>query len=523
MLSSQPLHDEEGNSVSSVAQKLPRAGPQREALRTRGQFWTPDWVAQAMVGYVLRDGASEVFDPAVGAGAFFRAARALAHRVGGSLSLKGTEIDPAALAQARQMGVPDGDLAGVRVADFLLDPPDRPLTAIVANPPYVRHHRLSPDMKAWVKGFGASLTGRALDGRAGLHVYFLLRALQLLAPSGRLAFILPADVCEGVFADDLWRWVTARYRMEAIVTFAPNASPFPGVDTNPIIFFIQSARPRDELLWARCSQAGGSELRDWVLSGFREEASGSVRVERRSLAEALETGLSRLPQPQGPGGPVLGDFATVVRGIVTGANHFFFLTRDEASALGLPAELLVPAIGRTRDVPGSEVTQELMDGLRASGRATVLFCPNGRTKEELPEPVRAYLEEGEKAGLPQRAIMKARSPWYRMERRKVPPILFAYLGRRNARFIRNLAGVVPLTCFLCVYPRRDDTDFVAALWKVLSHPLTVANLPRVGKTYGSGCIKVEPRSLERLPLPPAIVVEAGLAREQRRRQLLLAL
>ena len=42
----------------------------REALRQKGQFWTPPWVAEAMVGYVIRGGANAIFDPAVGAGAF---------------------------------------------------------------------------------------------------------------------------------------------------------------------------------------------------------------------------------------------------------------------------------------------------------------------------------------------------------------------------------------------------------------------------------------------------------------------
>ena len=56
-------------------QALPTSGPARERLRVRGQFWTPDWVADTMIGYVLAGGASEVFDPAVGPGAFFAAAR----------------------------------------------------------------------------------------------------------------------------------------------------------------------------------------------------------------------------------------------------------------------------------------------------------------------------------------------------------------------------------------------------------------------------------------------------------------
>jgi hypothetical protein len=97
-----------------------------------------------------------------------------------------------------------------------------------------------------------------------------------------------------------------------------------------------------------------------------------------------------------------------------------------------------------------------------------------------------------------------------MEIRKAPPFLFAYLGRRNARFIRNLAGVMPLTSFLCVYPHREDADSVVRLWQALKHPDTARNLALVGKSYGAGAIKVEPRALERLPIPEHVVAELGL-------------
>ena len=102
-----------------------------------------------------------------------------------------------------------------------------------------------------------------------------------------------------------------------------------------------------------------------------------------------------------------------------------------------------------------------------------------------------------------------------MEFRTPPPLLFSYLGRRNTRFIRNLAGVVPLTCLLCVYPHRTDQPSVDALWQVLRHRDTIANLALVGKSYGGGAIKVEPRALERLPIPSSVLAEmeaAGVAR-----------
>src|ERR1700758_150530 len=91
-------------------QKLPSSGPQREALREKGQFWTPDWVAEAMVGYVVAGGSDHIFDPAVGAGAFFRAAKIIAGETDRRFILLGAEKDPDVLQQANQNGLSENDL-----------------------------------------------------------------------------------------------------------------------------------------------------------------------------------------------------------------------------------------------------------------------------------------------------------------------------------------------------------------------------------------------------------------------------
>ena len=142
---------------TAVQFRLPASGPAREALRQKGQFWTPDWVAQAMVAYVLADGATTLFDPAVGAGAFFRAARALGPALG-NVALRGTELDPQVLEDAQDAGLSPADLAGVEIRDFILDAPAERFPAIVANPPYLRHHRLTQEMKDHCRRLGARVT-----------------------------------------------------------------------------------------------------------------------------------------------------------------------------------------------------------------------------------------------------------------------------------------------------------------------------------------------------------------------------
>jgi hypothetical protein len=495
---------------------------EREALREKGQFWTPSWVAEAMVSYVSAE-AQTIFDPAVGAGAFFCAAKALASRgQAKKLKLSGTEIDPAALLQAVDNDLTTEDLKHVETRDFVLEPPRTTFEAIVANPPYVRHHRIKPEAKQTLQYFVRSFTGLSLDARAGLHVYFLLRALQLLAPNGRLAFIMPADTCEGVFSESLWEWITSKFRLEAVVSFSRGASPFPGVDTNPVIFFIRNMTPSQGLIWAECTAHDESDLTHWVLGGFQNRSSATISVQRRELSEALITGLSRRPVAQPMDGMPLLQFATVLRGIVTGANEFFFLTRARAAQLQIPDEFLKQAIGRTRDLTGDVINEETFQELDKRGRPTLLLSLDDRPFDLFPSSVQSYIRQGEAQGLPKRVLLSTRNPWYKMETRPVPPILFAYLGRRNVRFIRNLAGALPLTCFLCVFPRQSNEMFyVDRLCEVLASAETLSNLRFVGKSYGSGAIKVEPRALERVILPRKAIEECGLLPMPRNRQLSL--
>jgi len=468
-----------------------------------------------MVEYVLEGQGGVLFDPAVGTGAFFRAAKVLAMERGLCVSLRGMEIDPTVLKQALAHGLEEADLTGVVLGDFILHAPNTRFPAIVANPPYIRHHRLTQDKKEQLRRLSFQTTGKILDGRTGLHVYFLIRALSLLEENGRLAFIMPADTCEGKFANDLWSWISVNFALDAVVTFTPEASPFPGVDTNPLIFFIRKSAPREKFLWVRCQRPGTDAIKTWVRSGFSCVLESDLTVTERKLDEGLVTGLSREPILNGASKYVLGDFVQVVRGIATGANEFFFMTVERAKRLGIPEEDFVKAIGRTRDTPGEEITRETMANLEARGRPTLLLSLNDGDMERYPESIRQYLSEGERLGLPKRPLISQRKPWYRMEFRVPPPFLFAYLGRRHSRFIRNTAGVVPLTGFLCIYSKSNDKAYLDRLWKILNHPETIANLPRVGKSYGDGALKVEPRLLERLPIPDKVIEQVGLPVQMR--------
>lgn len=489
-------------------QKLPHSGIERENLRQKGQFWTPKWVAEAMAYYVLLDKSKEMFDPAVGEGAFYKAAKQISKELGYMPTLLGREIDSEVLKEALNNGLSSEDLENVKLADFVFNPPKIPLSAIVANPPYIRHHRLTLKEKSLLKEFCKGLIGQSIDGRAGFHIYFFLRALQLLADKGRLAFIMPADTCEGVFANKLWKWIAQNFCIECVITFSPEATPFPSIDTNPIIFLIKKSPPKKKFFWVKCNESWTKDLKEFVASSFVEKLD-SLEIYTRNINEGIKTGLSRSPNGEIKG-IELGNFATTMRGIATGANDFFFLTNEQAESKKIPSEFLQTAIGRTRDIDSEKITPELIQNLDGKGRPTLLFSPDGRQLKDFPTAVQKYLQEGETLKLPSRSLISQRKPWYKMEKRIPPTFFFTYLGRQNIRFIKNSINALPLTGFLCVYSKSNEPNFIENLWEALNHPDTISNLQFVGKSYGNGAIKVEPRGLEKLIIPNHVIQQTKL-------------
>lgn len=481
----------------------------REQLREKGQFWTPDWVAKAMIAYIAQP-SETILDLGVGAGAFYDA---LLTNYGDAKEYNylGIDIDDALLENLNNRRISSKHV--FKKKDYILENIPEKFGAVISNPPYIRHHRLSKDLKGKLAHISTSILGRKIDGRAGIHIYFLLLALNNLKKNGKLAFIMPADTCEGIFAKDLWTYIASHYCIEAVVTFSQKATPFPNIDTNAVIFLITNKPKKQTIYKIHCHSQSENSLLNVIKSDCLK-SNRDVDIARVELEKALEVGLSRDTNSFKEHAYTLKDFAKVMRGIATGENNFFFMDSKTKSEYHLEDKYFIKAIGRTRDIKGDFITEELLDKLDKQGRPTYLLSLNGVPFKELSQSVQKYIKHGENKGINKKALISTRKPWYKMEVRKAPPFLFAYLGRRNVRFIRNNSTTVPLTSFLCVYPSQSDEEYLEKLWKVLNHPDTLANLKFAGKSYGSGAIKVEPRSLERLAIPDDVIKESGLQPEK---------
>jgi len=214
----------------------------------------------------------------------------------------------------------------------------------------------------------------------------------------------------------------------------------------------------------------------------------------------------------------IGDLFTVRRGIATGANEFFIMTRDRAKALGIPKAALKPLLPKVRALR-SDIVETLPDGYpKVSPQLCVISCDlsEGEIRKRYPRLMK-YLAVAKNSGLLSRRLLKDRNPWYKQEHRSPPPFLCTYMGRGSQgklplRFIWNKSQAIATNTYLLLYPRQPLAKIIARrpgerrhIFAALQH--SAANGMRDhARVHAGGLFKIEPRELAnvRIDLPPTL-------------------
>jgi len=497
-----------------------------------------------MARWACEDGPRTILDPAVGGGVFVEAVEALlaetspqsAETSRGARAPCGTGVSPvdrpSELPSVEVCEI-DGDLldsfAGApralsvhaRREDFIAACFDRPFDAIIANPPYIRHHDMTHGEEVF-RRFD-DLCRRRLSRMTNLYGLFLIKIWTLLADRGRAAIITPAEWLNADFGVALKGYLLEENAIDGIVHFDHAANIFAGALTTAAITLLRRGRRPTEAvrflhvqdqaaLADACIERGEAfdpgELdpkTKWTPLFTRDDEQsrdrkGAVtpRTGRplelngnRSLTVAALIGHGSRQ------GCLLGEIARCMRGIATGANDFFTLRESDRRRLGIDIEDLRPCISKAQDITDDVLTHDHFRRLVDADRRVYLLHP--RTP---PTPaVERYLTEGLRGGIERRYLPSHRPIWYMPEGRPPAPILVSVFARERFRFVLNEAGVLNLTAYHGIYPHSLDGEAIRALFAFLTGPEAQAALTRHRRVYGDGLLKVEPRDVEALPIP----------------------
>jgi hypothetical protein len=475
-----------------------------ERKRTLGAYYSPEPYARLLVRWALAGKAGAVLDPSYGGCAVLRVALdelALLGAERPTTMIYGADIDGDTAPWAAHLmsrGVPDHHL---RSADFLTLEPDVELpcvAAVVGNPPYVRHHWLTPEM-AKRAAAAAARAGVHLSGRASLWAYFVVHAARFVETGGRMALLLPGAVLQADYATAVIRHLESAFGDVLLVRLRQRI--FADAEEETIVVLASNAGSASA--GCRVTEADGIQALQHlltstpVLSAVGRPAIDGVAdwklgaVDRRCLDLLQQILVDRRVSR-------LGDVAHVGIGTVTGANGFFVCTEREAAAMGVTAWTRL-VVTRSAWLTGPELTARQLQQ-NARGAATRLMVLPSDLRIDRRTRLGQRIVHGEAAGVMNRHHCR-RDPWWSLPSAPAPDAFLGYMGGAHRGLVMNRAAAASTNTIHQLRWKRQVAVSEARTMAVTSwSSLTRLCAELFGRHYGGGVLKLEIAAARRLPI-----------------------
>ena len=472
-----------------------------EERRKHGQFATPFSLAREIVSYgidLLDENVISFLEPSLGTGAFYSA---LVHEqcktAKNIRQATGIEIDPAYFSIAKSIWN-DGCLQ-VYNADFTHFPNDGKYNLLITNPPYVRHHYISQEVKNYLGERAKEETGIEVSGLAGLYCYFMLLSHKWLAPSAICGWLIPSEFMDVNYGKAIKEYLLNKVHLLRVHRYDPDNSKF------------------DDALVSSCVVWFKNEILDsdydieFSYSGTHKAPLQSKIIKKSVLRS--ERKWTRFPgkeiRDSKGAAATIGDYFTIKRGLATGDNNFFILEKEKIQKLGLDMSFFKPILPSPRNLKTDCVETDIGGNPKLESQYYLLDCALSEAEVHNNYPALwEYLQSGisETSG---KYLCRNRKTWYWQEQRQATRFLCSYMGRGNAggapiRFILNLSDAIVTNSYLMLYPKTrlqqvidNDPDVVYQIWEELKS-IGADEIEDEGRVYGGGLKKIEPKELAKV-------------------------
>lgn len=480
-----------------------------------GQIFTPPAIAHLMISWVTANmQGGRLLDPALGPGIFYRELAAeLAKSAAespedasdstfvssllSSFDFEGFELDPNLAELTRDAFTTLGIPLQCYAEDFLFAHIVRPYDGIVCNPPYIhfQDYKYHPE---FLQEF-TRLYGLELNKLSNIYALFLVKALSLLKPGGRAAFIVPSEFLNADYGIGIKEFLLATRALTHLIIFDPALQIFPGfLTTSAILLFEKSAAHQIQMInlstlselptiqnyLLNPVESYGLKVKNCDYSALDPKVKWKNYYADTTAHLHLEkkTNLTRFSK-----------FANVRRGIATGANEFFTLSAEDAREHRIDRVYLSPCLTRASQLQDNFFCEADLERLIAAGKKVFLL----NLTNKLPDKhVLAYIRRGEELGFHTRYLTRNRRLWYTMEPLTPADILVKTFNREPAVFVANHTATLHLTCFHGIYLNPLGQEYREALFLYLLTDLAREVFEGYKRDYGLGLGKFEPNDIK---------------------------
>jgi adenine-specific DNA methylase len=461
--------------------------------KLRGGYYTPASIALFLLKWGLNGKTDcDILEPSCGDGIFLEQI----HKQKMSYqSITAVEIDPEEAKKATAISLQNID---VKIMDFhqFCNTISTKYDLVIGNPPYIRYQYFDKRQQENAKKIyeRAKLTYTKLSNA---WVSFVVGASLLLKEKSKIAFVLPAELLQVSYAQELRKYLSVSFNKINIISFKKLV--FPEIQQEVVLLLCEKNNDVSHTI---------EHLEIDNLDGLSKLATNRLKAEGKKIdfinnkwtyyfLEQNEIDFLKEVYSN-KYFSVIGDYANVEVGITTGANAYFTVPYSTVKEYGLQ-KYAKPMVGRSVQVPSIRFTKEDWLNNRNSKIKSHLLVFPPADKLTDSEGALHYIKYGELLGINKGYKTGIREDWFVIPSIKLSDALFIRRNNVYPKLILNEASAYTTDTMHRVFikDKINKNAFIASYYNSVSFAFSEI----VGRSYGGGVLELMPSETESIFLP----------------------
>jgi len=464
------------------------------AEKLRGGFYTPEPIAE----FVLRWGINgsrdfDILEPSCGDGVFLN--QLVKHKFKYN-TITAVELDEAEAEKAGRINLKNKEVINVDFLTYCNNTHKR-FDLVVGNPPYIRYQFFDRMQQVEAEDIFIK-AGLTYSKLTNAWVSFVVgSSLLLKQDGGRIGFVLPAEILQVSFAQQLRSFLAHFYNKINIISFEKLV--FPDIQQEVVLLLCEKNDSNTHNI-EHIELRDASELKTLDVARLR---SPQKKIDFKSnkwtfyfLEQEEINFLENVVKYRNI--PTLGKFANIEVGITTGSNGFFTVPLSTVEEYDLH-DYARPMVGRSVQVNSVIFTEKDWEqNKNSAAKAHLLVFPDGRNLNKKNGAVK-YIAHGESLGIHKGYKTGIRDDWFVVPSLKISDALFIRRNNLYPRLIINQAEAYTTDTMHRVFVHKG-TD-IKALTASYYNSLSLAFTEVSGRSHGGGVLELMPKEAERVLLP----------------------
>lgn len=461
--------------------------------KLRGAYYTPFDLADKIVRLFDFEKIKTILEPSCGDGVFIDA---LAKNSLISKNITAVEIEEPELNKVKERYKNEESVKLIK-DDFLNfyenAKKSQSYDLILGNPPYIRYQYLSEAQRNILSQI-IEENGMKPNKLINIWVCFLVACTKLLSENGKIAFVIPAELLQVAYAEELRLFLSNQFSKITLITF--ETLVFPDIEQEILVFVGEKGGQEKGIRIIEMHDLNDFSKLDLESNGFIPLQHVKEKWTRYfTNSEEIEL-IRQLKEDKRF--KKFSDFGIINVGITTGDNDFFSIDKEREEKYQLTNALL-PLIGRSSHAHGIYFTKRDWQVNSKNGKKSQLLNFPDIPFEEYPQGYKNYIKKGEDDGINKGYKCRIRDRWYIVPSVWVPDAFFLRRNNLYPKFVLNKCNAVSTDTMHRMKINKDVNPDLLLFSYYNSVSFAFSEI--CGRSYGGGVLEILPGEMGNILIP----------------------